>query len=409
MPVYSYAYSIPYLIFLFYFVILLFFEFRAIKFEKDTKYIRWAAIIGFVFFFGFRGFIFTDWMMYYPLFNKLPTIWDGGILSVLNPDFTEEFVSNTDVGKAGIELGFVYFTILFKSIIPDYHAWILFNTIIDVILLNIFIKRYSSYYVLSFIFFVAFGGLIIECNLMRNVKAILLFLISIKYLQERRIVPYMLLNLVGLMFHSSAIVYFPLYFILQKQWPQWLLWSIFIIGNVVFLLQIKYLEPILLSFANLVGGRMGVQIKLYFVIDLYSKPFSISYGYVEQVITFLLLIFNQKKLIEQKPENIIFINSYVLYFIIYFFFAEIMVAIERLTLLFIFSYWILYPEIFKLVRETMNKMLLIITLIGYCCMKLVLMNCNVFSRYDNLLFGIENFDERSLKVYNDLDRVLEPK
>lgn len=409
MGVFNYAYSIPYIALLAYLVALMFWEFRLLKLEKDTKYIRWAVLTGFVFFFGLRGFVYTDWMMYYPLFDKLPTIWDGGLTSVLSTDFSEDFVTDVNIGQAGIELGFIYFTVFFKSIIPDYFAFIFFNTLIDALLLNVFIKRYSRYYVLSFILFIAFGGLILEFNLLRNIKALLLFLISLKYLQERRILPYMLLNLAGFLFHSSALIFLPLYFILNKQWPQWLIWTIFIVGNIIFLLQIKYLEPIALSIADLIGGRMGVKVRLYFVSDLYSQPYGIGLGYIERIITFMVMILFQKKLKEQNSYNLIFINSYLLYFIIYFFFAELMIAVERLSLLFVFSYWILYTEILGIIKEEINKLVLVLILTAYCILKLAQANSNVFCRYDNLLFGIESFEDRSMHVYNDLDAILKPE
>lgn len=407
MPVTSITYSIPYLLFLLYLVVLALLEFRSLKFDKDVKYIRWAAIAGFVFFFGLRGFVFSDWALYYPLFDKIPTIWEGGLTSVLNQDFTEDFATDVNFGKTGMEMGFIYFTVLFKSIIPDYFAWVFFNTVIDVILLDIFIRRYSPYYVLSFILFIAFGGLIIECNLMRNVKSILFFLISLKYLQERRILPYMALNLAGFFFHSSAIVFFPLYFILHKECPKWLMWSVFIVGNILTLLHISYLQPFMLSFADFVGGRLGVQIKLYLASDLYSQPYGLSLGYIERVATFLLLVFFQKKLIERNTYNIIFINTYVLYFIVFFFFSEIMVAVERLSFLFVFAYWILYPELLALVEETVNRFIVFLILIIFCALKVITATNNVFIKYDNLLFGIESIEVRSQRVYNDLDTLLD--
>ena len=409
MEVFNYAYSIPYLALLLYFTALMFLEFRQLKFEKDTKYIRWATMVGFVFFFGLRGFVYTDWVMYYPLFDKLPTIWDGGLVSVLSTDFSDSFVTDVSVGKAGLELGFIYYAVFFKSIIPDYFAFVFFNSIIDVLLLNAFFKRYSRYYVLSFILFIAFGGLILEFNLIRNIKAFLFFLVSIKYLQERRIIPYILLNLAGYLFHSSALIYIPLYFILDKKWPQWLIWGIFIAGNIIFLFQIKYLEPIALAVGDMIGGRLAVQVRLYFVSDLYSQPYGIGLGYIERTITFLVMVLSRKKLTEQNSGNVVFINSFLIYFIIYSFFSEIMVAVERLSLLFVFSYWILYPELLGLVRKSINKLILVLFILAYSVLKLTQANCNIFSKYDNILFGIESFENRKMHIDNNMDAILGPK
>jgi acetyltransferase-like isoleucine patch superfamily enzyme len=37
-------------------------------------------MVGFLFFFGLRGFVYTDWYSYYPFFEKTGTLWDGNML-----------------------------------------------------------------------------------------------------------------------------------------------------------------------------------------------------------------------------------------------------------------------------------------------------------------------------------------
>lgn len=390
----SITYSIPYLVFGLYLFVLMLLEFRQLKQEKDIRFIRLGVIIGFILFFGLRGFVFSDWNIYYTLFEKMPTIWDGGLFSVFNQDFTDYFTADAATGKAGMEKGFIYFTLFFKSIIPNYHAFVLFNVVIDVILLNLFIKRYSSYYALSFLLFITFGGLIIECDLIRNIKAILLFLVSIKYLQERRIMPYMLLNLAGILFHSSAIVFLPLYFFLHKECPIWLMWVIFILGNIIMLLKISYVQPILLSIGDMIGGRLAVQVRVYFVLEEYNSAYGISIGYIERVLTFLALILTQKKLVQQSAHNIIFINTYILYFFVFFFLSEISIAVERLTLLFIFSYWILYPNLLALVKYVANKSIVLMAIVTFSILKITLLTQDILTKYDNILFGIESYEVR---------------
>lgn len=406
MDAINYSYSIPYLVFMIYLMVLMFIEFRQIKFDQDTRYVRWACMAGFLFFFGLRGFVYTDWTMYYSLFEKLPTIWEGGLKSVLSTDFSEAFETDTSTGQAGVELGFIYFAVFLKSIIPDYFAFVFVNSLIDVILLNVFLKRYSKYYALSFIMFLVFGGLGMEFNLLRNMKAILLFLISLRYIQEQRFLPFLFLNLIGFAFHSSALVFIPFYFILNRKWPKWLIWSIFIVGNIIFIMHIQYMKPIALALADIFGGRMAVKVKLYFVSDLYNRPYGLGLGYIERTITFLIMIMSRKKLVEHSPSNVIFINSFLIYFIIYSFFAEIMIAVERLSLLFVFCYWILYPEILNMIKESINKLAVLIAMIFYSTLKLAQVNSNIFARYDNVMFGIESFEDRSTHIYNDLDAVL---
>jgi len=404
MPVSSINYSIPYLLYLLVLVGLAFVELRRLKYELDTRYIRWAVILSFLVFFGLRGFVFTDWIIYSKLFEVMPTFWEGGLESLRT--VTEVFEADVEVGAAGYEMGFILSTFLFKSLIPNYFVWVFVNTLVDIWLLDLFIRRYSPYYVLSFVVFVAMGGLIIECNLMRNVKAILLFMVSLKYIEERRLLPYLALNLLGAMFHSSAIIFIPLYFFLHKTLPRWLLWTVFVVGNVIFLLKISYLQPLLVGLAEVLGGRLGVQIKIYFALDMYNQPYGISLGYIERVATFLLLILLHRPLVALNNRNNLIINCYVIYFILFFFFSEVMIAVERLTLLFVFSYWVLYPLMYQLIKDTVIKWVSMIILVLFCSAKTITTSSSIFSRYDNLLIGIQDAETRRLIHDNNVDEFL---
>lgn len=409
MPTESYIYSVPYLLFATFLILLMFWEFRNLKFEKENQLIRWFTIIGFIYFFGLRGLIYTDWQVYYYLFQKLPTFWDGGLSGSVSQSLNDYFATDVNKGTSGVEIGFLYFSVFLKSIFQDYYVWVFVNTVIDILLLDIIIRRYSPYYVLSFLLFFAFGGTIIEVNLMRNVKTILLFLISIRFIEDRKIWPYMLLNIVGLLFHSSAILFLPLYFILFKKWPNWLLWSFFIGGFIVIVFKIGFLEPILRYISTIVEGRISVIIKLYLASDLYNKDYSLGLGFFERTITFVLIMIFQKRLLERNPRNQIFMNAFVLYYITFNYFTEIMVVIDRITLLFIFSYWILYPEILSIIKELHYKWLLLSALILYSCLKIAMMNTTIFSKYDNVLFGLEDIEVRQQRMNYYFESVIEPE
>jgi hypothetical protein len=231
-------------------------------------------------------------------------------------------------------------------------------------------------------------------------------MLSLKYLENRNIIPYMLLNLLGFLFHSSAIIFLPLYFFLHKEWPKKLIWGIFIGGILVFTLQLKYLEPVLLYFSNLIGGKIMLVTKYYLEDDFYGKPFGIGIGYVERIVTFLVIMKFYYKLKNQDSSNIIILNTYVLYFVVYFYFGEFVVTVERFSLLFAFSYWILYPNIIRIIQRPRMPNNFLYLVVFYCILKVALSNYSVFSKYDNLVFGIESYQERSARVSKDLNTVL---
>jgi hypothetical protein len=379
MELYSYKYAIPYLIFLGYLFVLMFEEFYKINKQQSTKRVRMLTMLGFLFFFGLRGFVYTDWYGYYPFFEQIGTLWDGNL-----------FYRPAGYDK---EFGFVVYSSIIKSIYPNYFFWVFISTAIDIFMLNIIFQRYVKYYVLAFILFFVFGGTEIEMNLMRNVKSILLFMLSLRYVQERKMLPYMLLNGVGVLFHFSSILYFPLYFILHREFSRVFYWIIFIVGNIIFLFHIEYLQPIAYFIADIIGGRAPETAHEYFRLSKIWSAHSFTLGSVERCLTFILSISFLPQLNRTKT-NILFINLYVGYFICFYFFAEVVILSERVGYLFICSYWVLYPNLFALLRIKVNKKLIIILLIVYALMKTTTKHNNIHFRYDNLAFGIQKYEER---------------
>jgi hypothetical protein len=379
MELYSYKYSIPYLIFMGYLFVLMFVEFRKINRQQSTRSVRVLTIAGFLFFFGLRGFIYSDWYSYYPFFEEIGTLWDGNMLP-----------------PAGYnkEIGFVIYSAIIKSIFPNYFFWVFISCLIDILILNAVFKRYVKYYVLAFIVFFVLGGCLIEINLMRNIKAIFLFIISIKYIQERRFVPFLLLTMLAISFHISAIVYIPMYFLLHRKYSKTLLWATFIVGNIIFLLQIEYVQPMLIFLGDLLGGRITVLINGYLANNMYNYHYGFSIGYFERALTYMLVMLCYNRLLQQNKTNLIFINAYVLYFFFFFFCSEIKVITERLPFLFIFSYWILYPQLFEMVKLRMNKLVVLPVFMLFFSLKIAMGNSNLFAKYDNLLFGIKSYEER---------------
>jgi hypothetical protein len=379
MEIISYKYAIPYFIFVAYLLVLMCWEFVKINRQQSTKDIRWLTIIGFLFFFGLRGFVGTDWANYYPFFEGA----EDGSFSTWEP-------------------GFIFYTFLIKSICANYFFWIFISSLIDVILLHVIFKRYSKYYVLAFILFLAFNGFIMEINLMRNIKSILLFLLSIKYLKQRRILPYILLNSLGILFHMSSIIYLPLYFILQREIPKIFLWIIFFVGVIIFLLQIEYIKPLLMFFARLIGGGLPDKVDAYFGYELYNQYKAFSLGFFERLLSFFLIVGFRPKLIKQDSSNNIFINIFILFFICCFYIAEANEVMTRLSTLFICSYWILYPAILNTIKNKLNKQLFLLILIVFVLLRTSFYNTFLF-KYDNILFGIQKYEQRKelLKKYSN--------
>ncbi len=91
-----------------------------------------------------------------------------------------------------------------------------FIFIVDLITLSgpyFIIRKYSKNYFLSILFFISIGTYHIQFYVIRQAMALSLLLFSIKYLEERKFFKYLMLVICASLFHTSAIIFLPVYFL----------------------------------------------------------------------------------------------------------------------------------------------------------------------------------------------------
>jgi hypothetical protein len=380
----SITYSIPYVCLVIYYIMLYFFESYISKQGDNAKInlqlVKLLSVLGILIFFGFRGFISWDWTAYYPAFRDIPQLFSLNAAAFKVTRF---------------EPGFVIYISILKFFCNNYHFFIFISTLIDLLILLLVLKRFNSgNFSLSFLLFLVFGGFYLETDLLRNAKSIMLFFLSLKYLSERKMLPYMLLNLVGCMFHFSSILFIPLYFFLHKTISKKAVIIIFITGLLLFLLRIEYIIPAVRKIAGLLGENTTQVLNKYIKNNLYSGGYGITIGLMERILTATLIVIFYRKLITKNTWNVIFINSYLIYFIFFFFFAEFRIIPIRVGGLFAFSYWVLYPAIAEVFERKNNRYLFISFIFLYSLVKIAGMTDNILYRYDNVLTGAESYKSR---------------
>lgn len=388
LPLEGIRYSIPYLCLVLYFILLFFLELQVKRQEtyllRNILIIRFLAGAGLLLFFGFRGFIGWDWTIYFPAFKNTPELFS------LHPDsFT----------VSRYEPAFIALMSFFKTISGNYHFFIFFNTLADIVVLLVFLKQFSKVSLsLSCLLFIVMGGIYLETDLLRNAKSIMLFLLSLRYLRDRQLLPYLMLNLLGCMFHFSSLIYIPLYFFLHKQISRKTIIIIFIIGILLYLLQIEYIRPLISKISGLFGQRASDATWKYLNNDLYSVGYGITIGFIERMITSSLILLYYHRLISDNRNNILFINSFVLYFIFFFYFAEIKIIPVRVGGLFYYSYWILIPSLLSVIIKRNNRILFLFYIFIYSLVKIAGMSDNILYKYRSVLFVRDNFEKR-LEVF----------
>lgn len=376
----SLTFSLPYLLVTGLFVALTLLERQHRTSPSRQQLFRFGCIFIYLIFIGLRGYIGTDWYTYRVIFDDTPTLFSGDWRGFWSTHW--------------LEPGFVVFTSALKSVWDNYHFFVFANACLDVAVLHLFLRRYTGWYTLGFLIFFVMGGLTM-CELFRTARSVGLFLLSLRYLSARRPLPYFALNGLGMLFHVTAILYLLLYWLLHRRWPKWLFISILIAGNILFLGRIEWVRPLVEWTAEALGGRYGYLGAQYILNEAFNERYTFSIGYFERIASALLILCFWKKLHRQQEHNVLFISAFMLYFAAFFFLSEIRVLSTRVSLLFIFGYWVLAPALFESLRGRLARIVFLTAIYVYCMLKISGLTQISLYRYDNLLWGVERYERRT--------------
>jgi hypothetical protein len=186
------------------------------------------------------------------------------------------------------------------------------------------------------------------------------------------------------------------------------LWIIFIVGNFIAIFKIRYLFPIIsLISVYLPDGAILVKTLSYVNSDIFNGFYGITTGHIERCLMYILICSFSDKLLKSHEFNKYFVNSYVFYFISFTFFSEFSILVERLTLLFAFSYWLLCPNIFEILPTRRFKQYYMAFFFVFAFLKITVATNDITMKYSNILWSTEDrySREREIKNYMELDNM----
>lgn len=384
-----------------FFIILSIFDVFIIKYKKNKFLLLILSLSIYLFFFGFRGFIHWDWFHYYPNWqtsiNFLEAIRNG-------------FKYNENINLT-YEIGYQIWMSVLKIFFTNWNSYLFFTTLIDIICLLILFYRYSPYPVFSILLFLGFGGIQIQLDLMRNFKAILLFLFSIKYLVENKKISYFFINILTCFIHKSSFFYLLICSFLKEEYYKYkkIIMFIFLFGIVFFIFSDNFLYIILAFIKDiLINFKLNIIKKLCYVLDGYlsssfSNPRGIGLGFIEKIFSFILFYIHMEKINKDKYGKIFF-NIFLFYIFTYLYGSGVRIVFERLGLLFICSYWILYPVLLKNI-SLIKKVLIFMFLVSFCVLKVNYTNpkAKELYEYKNILWNKETYEQKS-KIFYEVSK-----
>lgn len=241
--------------------------------------------------------------------------------------------------KKGIEYTFYLLTLAS----PEFLILLLFYALLSVSTHLIAILKNSPNIWLAMILYVGYTFVLHDMIQMRCAVAAGIFLISIRYIQERRWVIYYLLVALAISFHYSAIVFIPLYFLPKRNMNR-----IFWVSALMFALIFSVFDIRLGNLLRYIPIR---------IIELYLKSYLGSREYSEaatgpmriaQCLLTMYMIINVRKYQRVYPFATISIAIYTCSLLVYLLFGDIPVLQGRLGELLGVSgiyMWAMFPMI----------------------------------------------------------------
>lgn len=329
-------------------------------------------------FFCFRGYIFTDVFNYLPFFDHCPNII--------------EIIKSNYLQNAWWEPGFVLYCGFFKLFTDNWIVFQVFDSIINLMLLYKGLEFFKSNRALNIAVFLAMMGLISFIDTIRNIKAILIFFISLRYMTSKKALKYYLCCFAAVSFHRSAVFYFFAYPFLNAKINK----KIFLLYGLLSCFFAVISRPLVLFCIEIVDSYLpkGFQNLISIYIESQnsmSLARVVTLGTLEKIIVFILVYIKFDNL-KKNQNDLIMVKAFLLYFSTYFLFFGFGEISKRISTLFIFSCWCLIPRIIK-EEQKRYQYLYIYCVLVYCLLRIALYNQPV-QEYENFLFNASSFEER---------------
>lgn len=145
--------------------------------------------------------IFTIGLRHYTCFIDTPR-YVARFSTLINLSYTQ--VSN-EISK---DVSFWYVSKVISDLFDNnYTAWLLILAIIYVIPLSILIKRYSNIPYISYLAFFSLGFFSFSMTGLRQTLALSLIIFSFTFLINRKLIPFVIIVIIGSLFHKTALIF----------------------------------------------------------------------------------------------------------------------------------------------------------------------------------------------------------
>ncbi len=185
--------------------------FGLIRSKYANRFFLVVATLSLVVFNGLRSVsVGTDTIRYYKRFNEIS-----------NANSLSDFLS------IDIEFGYKISQKIFQIFTLNFNYWLLIVAAFVFFLFARVISKHSRNYFLSYFLFITLGYYDFSFTGIRQIIAIIVVLFSYQYILSKNFKEFSITCLIAASFHTSALFFFPMYFISRIKWKK--IHSIFLV------------------------------------------------------------------------------------------------------------------------------------------------------------------------------------
>lgn len=276
------------------------------------------------------------------------------------------FITTGDSGgMLRFELGYFLLCSLLKQFGLGFQ-WLLFIiALFNVSIITRALKNYTTYVVWGLFVYYTLLYVTVEFSLLRQAIAAAICFYSFKYVEEKKLLKYVLFVIMAMAFHRSAIVMLPLYFFIRIRFSNKILIIITGIGCLIMLFQIPWISHILTFVAGFLGDEYADKVAFYTKDNVYGVNRWLSVGFFLNIVLLIMFLLN-RKLIDNKKYGNLFLNLFMVNLIVYYYAYELLEISIRFRLYFLFSLVVLFPILLEICVSYYNRLIWAAVLFLYC-------------------------------------------
>lgn len=310
----------------------------AVSTEKRSKEILVFIAVGILFLTSaFKYETGIDWYVYQKMMQNTPTLNQMLSDSTAYPNVFKQ-----------LDPGYNFLVAIVKTLGGTIQTVFIIMALFTAIFLYKSLKAFAVYPLVSIVIYFGIVFFVMDMSGIRQALTLSLFFYSLKFVHSRRFLKYIITLLIAVLFHWSAVFLLPLYFIIHRHYSKRLLICFSLISMIIFFTAAAWLDSIIISIVPILDNKdMLDKVSVYTTTKTFAGGRIINNDAIIKIsatVLILLLLFWKRTFFRKKYKYFdIFLNLYLIQFIIFFAFAQFTEVADRMSFYFLLPNIVLLP------------------------------------------------------------------